>query len=419
MRISRWAMVLGLAGAWTASAEVVPVTLIVNEGQALGPAVVSGVEAPFTDGNGRVGFVGSLDNSERFIWWNTGPVFYSSQALPLVLTGGESTMGVSNTGGFIYSPSVDGNDAVYTHGGVLLKKTDPIPSLPGLYSSFNSRPIMMPDGSAYWIGGTATTPNGSTSNRHLFKAGDPTNPNSITRILGGGDVIEGKTVKTSASNFDYWLSDDGMHHIHILDMNVAANEHVYVDGGFVAQEGNPTGQGDNWSTFDTPSININGNYVFSGDTDGAIATDEYLAYNSTIALREGDTVDGVILGSGGVRAASINNLDQVAFIWGPSSGALGETLFLGDGSNLATAARLLAVGDEIDVDGDGIGDWAVADFNASTAIGPGLSLAEDGLVYVEVDLTAVGGGTEFEAILAIPEPATLVLGLLALALRRR
>lgn len=387
----------GLVG--PASAAQIDATLVVKGGDALGPSVVSGLNTPYTDGNGKVGFLGTLLDSQRFIWWDTGPVFLSGDA-PDTLTGGESNMGVSDTGGFIYSPSANGEDAVYTHGGILLRGTDPVPPLPGLYSTFNSRPQMLPDGTAYWIGGTSTTPGGSSTNRHLFRASDPTDPNTITRVLGGGDVIEGKTIRTTASNFDFWISDNSLHHIHVLDMNVTLNEHVYLDGAFVAQEGGPTGDGDNWATFDIVGVNNDGHYIFTGDTDGATTTDEFVAYDGDIVVREGDTLDGHLLLSGyTLRAAAINDLNQVAHIWGST---LAEHLFFGTGSDLGNSRQVLALGDSVEVTGDGIADYRVIDFNASTVTGPGLDLAEDGFIFVHVDLIPVEGGVEVQAVLKLP-----------------
>jgi hypothetical protein len=418
----QWAALLAVAGCVTAaSAGLVPAVVVTKVGDTVGASTVSSLNSPFTDGNGRVGFVGALADSQRFIWWDTGPVFFSNDALPDVLSGGESSMGISNTGGFIYSPSVNGNDAVFTQFGTLLQKGDPIPPLPGLYSSFNSRPAMLPNGTVYWVGGSTPTQGSSTStNRHLFKTTDPSNPATITRVLGGGDVIEGKTIKTTASNFDFWISDNDQHHIHVLDMDVTLNEHVYLDGGFVAQEGSPTGQGDNWSTFDIVGVNNAGNYIFTGDTDGNASTDEFVAYNGAIAVREGDTLDGHTLATGyTLRAASINNLDQVVHMWGSSTD---EHLFFGLGSALSSSVQLLQTGDQIDTDGDGTADFSITDFQASTVIGPGLSLAEDGWVYVETKMLPIGGGTEIEGIIGIlvPEPGTwCLLGLAALALRRR
>lgn len=425
--MKRTLLIVAAAAVLVSAAQAVaavPALMVLKVGDPAGPSTVSSLNAPFTDGNGKVGFVAALADAQRMIWWDTGPVFFSSDALPDVLTGSEGTMGVSNTGGFIYSPSVNGNDAVYTHGGALLQRGDPIPPLPGLYSSFNSRPTMVADGTAYWVGGSTPT-QGSTSstNRHLFKATDPTNPASITRVLGGGDVIEGKAISTSASNFDYWDSNNG-HHIHVLDMvtgSSANNIHVYVDGAFVAQEGSPTGQGDNWSGFDSPGVNDAGNYIFTGDTDGPTTTDFFLAYNGAIEVREGDVLDGVTLASGfAVRAASLNNLEQVVHIWGLSSN---EHLFFGEAGNLAASTRLLSVGDEIDIDDDLLSDYVITDFEASGAIGPGLDLADDGFIFVEVSVQPVGGGTETEAIIriAIPEPTTLALLLagVLVSLRRR
>lgn len=397
--LSVWVAVFGLIGFATAASGVIrDAAIVLKQGDVLGTSAVSALNTPWTDGNGNVGFVGSLADAQRFIWWNNGPVFFSGNALPLVLTGSESTMGVDNNGGFVYSPAVDGEDAVFTQVGTLLRAGDPLPPLPGLYSSFNSRPTMLPDGTAYWIGGSATTPTGSSSNRHLFRA-DPADPGGMTRVLGGGDIIEGKMIKTTASNFDYWISDNGAHHIHVLDMNVTLNEHVYLDGVFVAQEGSPTGQGDNWSTFDVVGVNNDGHYIFTGDTDGLTATDEFLAYDGLIAVREGDVLDGVTIASGATfRAAAINDLNQVAHLWGVTTA---EWLFFGEGADLAGSSLLLAVADSIDVDGDETADYIVTDFNAAASVGPGLDLSENGLVYVDVDVRPLDSATSVAAILRL------------------
>jgi hypothetical protein len=167
-----------------------------------------------------------------------------------------------------------------------------------------------------------------------------------------------------------------------------------------------------------------GNYAFSGDTDGDSGSDEFVAYNGMISLREGDTIGGVELASGSsVHALSINNLDEVVQIWGSGFGSSAEEyLFFGDADDMLNSTLLLQLGDELDVDGDDLSDYVVIDFNASGTIGPGLDLAEDGYVYVELDLEPVAGGDEFEAVvrLAVPEPSTLaLLALSGLAVLRR
>ena len=383
------------------AAAPVPATIVVMEGDGVGPSTVSAVNAPFTDGNGHVGFVGSLADAQRFIWWDSGPVFFSNDALPEVLTGAESTMGVSDNGGFIYSPSVDGQDAVYTHGGELLKSREPMPNMPGLYSTFNSRPTMLPDGTVHWIGGTAPTPTTASTNRHLLRATDPTDSTTIQALLSGGDVIDGKAIKTTASNFDYWISDNMLHHIHVLDMDVASteNEHVYVDGGFVAQESRPTGQGDNWQSFDIVSINNDGEYIFTGDTSGDAASDEFVACNGQIAVREGDTLHGMTIPSGSsLRAASINNEGRVAHMWGILQE---EQLFFGEVGDLGNSVHLLSTGDSLDVNDDAVADFVVGDFGASAAIGPGLDLAGGAVVYLHVEMTPLGMTTPVKAVIAV------------------
>ena len=106
-----------------------------------------------------------------------------------------------------------------------------------------------------------------------------------------------------------------------------------------------------------------------------------------------------------VNAAAINDLGQAVFIWN-AAGGIEHLFFAADASNLAGAVRLLSTDDLVDVDGDTIADFQVTDFNASTVVGPGLDLAEDSFIYVEVDLAAVGPplGPEVEAIIRLGLP---------------
>lgn len=389
----------GIAASTVAEARLVRANLVLKTGDLVGPGTVSSFSNPFTDGGGAVGFVGALSSGERFVYWDNGPIFFSSQALPLVLTGHEATMGVSNAGGFIYSPSVDGNDAVYTQEGVLLKDGDPFPPNPAIFTTFNSRPTMLPDGTCIWVAGSTETQGGSSSNRHVLKATDPGEPSTITRVLGGGDVIEGKTITNTGSLFNYDVSDNAAHHLQVMTMAVPTNQdlHLYRDGAFVAQEGTPTGQGDNWSGFDAVSVNDSGDYVFAGDTDGPTSTDYYLAYNGQIRIREGSTLDGVLLAAGSaMRALSIDNHGDVAFVWGVSSSA--EHLFLGTAADLAASENLLSLGDSLDVDGDALWDYTLTDFNPSPSVGPGLDLADDQRAFLNVDIQDPAGAS-YEAVL--------------------
>lgn len=428
MKIKSAAIIALAAGSAIATAgePVSPVSgsVVVREGDVIDGSAVSIINAPFTNGLGQMGTVLGLEDGRRAIWYDTGVVFISDETL----TGGESTMGIGNNGQFIYSPSYNGADSVFGQDGVILADGDPAPGYPGgFFSTFNSRPQMIDDGTAFWVGGINDgAGGGSTAQRALFKRGPD---GTIGRVISSGDVIGnsgGLTVDfPSGVDFDYHVSGNGAFMINALtaDAPTASDTLIAVNGAMVAREGGATGQGDNWQNFDNVSINNSGNYVFSGDTDGATASDEFLAYNGQIGLREGMSVDGLTLG-GSVNAASINNLNQAAFIW--STAEATETLFFAtDASDMASSTlALLSVGDLFDEDDDGIGDWIIDDFNASGTIGPGLDLAEDGFLFVEVDLAALDGSGTHEAIISIrvPAPTTAlpfaIAGLLGVRRRR-
>lgn len=389
----------------------VPAKVVVQEGDSppgAGADTVSSLGAPFTDGNGVVGFTGNLTTgggSDNFVWYDDDIVWRNSDAMASTLTGAEGTLGVGDSGEFFYSPSVDGDDSVWSQNGLVLTE-GPAPAFPGgTNNTFNSRPTMIPSGQSYWIAGFDDTGGTTTQGRVLYTSPMASSA-SISVVLRSDDMVGAFTIdRPSGLGFDYQISDDGNHHIHdlLMDTGTTTNDgFLYVDGGLVARETDPTGDGDNWDNFDVVAINDNGNYLFSGDTDGSTASDEFIAYNGTISLREGDTVDGMVLGSS-VNAGSINNRNEAVFIWSVGSE---EALFAAcDGSDLAASVVLLVSGEEVDVDGDGTGDATVTDFNASNIIGPGLWLAEDRRVFVEVDLDF--GAGDLEAILNLDLPCDL------------
>jgi len=386
------------------------IEVVIKEGDVApgtGGLVVLTVNAPFTNGNGRVGFTGSVDNggvTDNFVWYNTGVTWRNSDALPDVVTGAESTMGIGDGGEFIYSPSVNGEDSVWISqgGGTTVFSADDVaPGLIGQFLSFASRPQMNADGTATWVSGFTNAMGGPTQGRVLYTYDGVT----ATPLLASGDNIMGFIIDSpSGVDFDYDFSKDGSHHIQVLLMDTGSSLNdgfIYVDGALVAREGSPTGDGDNWGTLDAVSINDAGNYVFTGDTDGNVATDEFIAYNGAIVVREGDVLDGVQLtSSAALQAVSINNGGQVAHLWTISGGD--ELLFLGVGPSLGTSSTLLArIGDLVDTDGDTFYDAEIVDFNASGIIGPGLDLADDGFIYFEVDLSDLDTAVEVEAIVRL------------------
>jgi len=381
--------------------SIVEAMLVVREGDTtpgVGGTVVS-VNQPFVSGLGDPGFTGNA--AEYFVWFGPGVTWISSDGLPSVLSGAEGTMGIGDLGEFIYSPSTDGDDSVWTDVGFLAVENVQAPGLPaGTNSTFHSRPTMIPSGQAYWVAGHGDGSGGTSSvGRILYTSPDGT-PGSIAVIFRTGDVIDSQTIDSSGVDFDYDFSDNGLHHIHPLDMVGSSDSDgfLYVDGSLVAREGDPNGSGiDNWANFDFVSINDSGAYVFSGDTDGATTTDEFIAFNGTIILREGDTVDGVTLDSGwSVKGAGINNHGQAIFGWG--SGTTEHLFFACDASDLqGTGLLVLSTGDQVDLDGNGTGDATVTDLPAGLI--HNFQLADDGRFFIEVELD--DGGGEVEAIIGL------------------
>ena len=399
----------------TLAAAVEEGTVILQDGDtpagANGP--VTSLNAPFTNGLGQVGFTGGADDgsggADNFVWFNTGIALLDADIITPTLTGAESTMGVGNGGEFIYSPSVDGDDAVWTHNGLLQVEGTQAPGFAaGVNNTFNSRPQMRPNGQSYWVSGFNETGGITTQGRVLYTSSDST-PGNISIVLRSDDMIGGFMIaRPSGIGFDYAFSDNGAHHIQSLLMDTGStvdDGFLYVDGVLVAREGSPSGSGDNWDNFDNVSIDNAGNYLFSGDTDGSPSSDEFIAYSGVIAVREGDILDGQPLSNPTtIHALSLNNFGQAVHLWSIAGGSSEHLFFACDASDLAGSSVLvLSTGDSLDLDGDGFNDATVTDFNASEIIGPGLSLAEDGFLYVEVNLDE--GAGDLESVLRIELPS--------------
>lgn len=372
---------------------------------------ITALNSPISNGLAEVGFLGSADDglggTDQFIWRGTGVQFIDSSVIGQSLTGGESVMGIGDSQQFIYSPSVDGGDAVWTHNGLLLRAATQAPGFAlGTTVTFNSRPTMTPSGAAYWVAGFNETSGTNTQGRVLYVSSDA-QPGTIIPVLRSDDLVGGIPVaRPNGIGFEFSVSDDGQHLAAILSLDTGSSLNdgvIYIDGSFFVQESAPNGMGANWDNFDLVAVNNLGNFVFSGDTTADPATDEFVAINGIVVVEEGDTLGGVTLASPAtVQAASINNLDQLVHLW-QLSGT--EVLFFSCSAVAAgsTSVPVLGLGDSLDFNDDGSADATVVDFNALPSNGPGLSLAEDGAIHVEVDLDF--GGNVAEAIVRLPLPA--------------
>lgn len=378
--------------------------VLLTEGDALAGSTVSSLNPVFTDGQGVPGGIVALADGRRLILYDGAIVFDSGTVVGSVLTGGEATIGIGDGGAFIYSPNVDGEDAVWTQSGLLLRGDDPDPTAPGLFNAFNSRPSMLPDGRAVWVGGYAGSPGGATLGRVLYRATTGATP-VFESLLRTGDLVGGIAIGTTGISFNYQMSDDGDHLAVVLlrdTGSTATDGTVLVDGVIAAEEGSPIGPqapGENWQGFAGVAINNDGDWLLAGDTSGPAATDAFLAYNGELQVREGDTLGGEALPDGSaLRAISINNLGQAVHAWN-TPGNVRKLFFANDASNLQDSVLLLRTGTPLDLDGNGAAEAVLVDILGTFITTTGLSLAEDGSVYVQASYTI--DGTPFESVLRV------------------
>jgi hypothetical protein len=313
----------------------------------------------------------------------------------LVQTSFESFYGISDAGQVCYSASGTGGpvgafDSVWLDGTVLAVEGAPIPSMPGQYWRFASRPGVTATGIPYWVGGTTNTPGGSTQRRGLFYSA------AATVVLYGGTAVPGLPFilgNTDSPTFDYRYSALGTHFIAPVLMQSGSTLHdgamVYdgaglVVAGVLVREQTPVPlaagglPGENWDNFDFCGATEAGDWFFTGDTEPATANDEIICKNGVILYREGQTLDGEVL-SGAIEGAFMNEDGDIAFIWDVQNDTQ-EALFVND-------QLLLREGDAVDLSGDGAVEPAsiLVNFTGISALTMG---PQDGLGEVQIYFTA-------------------------------
>ncbi|MEX1024035.1 MAG: hypothetical protein WD226_03065 [Planctomycetota bacterium] len=317
----------------------------------------------------------------------------------------ESFFGVSGTASVAYSPSctnivtgATGLDGVWLDDTVVAIEDDPIPSLPGKIWRFGSRPGVTTNDLVYWVGGIDDAVTGSSEGGGLFFTDGVTE----TAAVITGDVIAGlPPLDGNGIDFDVRFAPNGQSWIGGLDTSdLSTADYVcaigdvasgvvtpITAGGGMWKEAEPMTAaqgglpGENWDNFDLFGLNDSGSFMITGDTDGPLATDEFLAVDGVIRYREGDVVDGYTL-TGAIEGAYLANDGQVAYVWDVLvAGVSREALFLDD-------RLLLKQDDLVDFDGDGFveSDSVVGGFTGITA----LSSSSDGHIAFIADIN-VGG----------------------------
>ncbi len=406
------ACAFAVASQIAAAQAVVRATPLLSVGDALAGSTVSALNPVFTDGIGTPGALVSLASGARVVWSNGNVLFNSSTVASPVLVGGEAAMGFGNGGRFAYSPAADGNDSIYTQNGVLLAETQPIPGIVGLFSSFNSRPNMLPDGRAFWVGGFTATAGGATQGRILLRA-STVGPSVFESLLRSGDLVNGFAVNTVGIGFGVAMSDDGnqLGTLLILDTGSTLNDSVVrINTDVVAREGDPVGvsaPGENWQAFAGLSINNAGRWLLAGDTDVATAADAFLASNGVLQVREGGVIDGETLDTpAAVRAASVNNRGEAVHVWNANN--IRKAFYAPDAAQLGQSRLIARTGSLLDLNADGISDATLVDILGTFTSVSAVNLAEDGFVYLHASYTE--GANTRESLLRIGLDAVFANG---------
>jgi hypothetical protein len=377
-----------------------------------GGGSVTEISTPFVGSDGSVGFAGTINPdglSQAFVFNESGTPFIDATVSAYTLTGHETTMGLASGGRFIYSPSINGNDGIWTSDGYLIADRDVAPGVSGKFIKFASGPRMYGDGNFSFMAGYANVPGGTTTDRALYrgKLGVP----GLTLVYKTGDVVAGETLRFATPNlsFRYDSSDNALHTIHIAGVGTGSSGLAYVlkDLEWIARPGEAfigtPYENEAWNTFSSVGVNNSGEWIITGESSNfdSPSSNGFVAFNGISSAHENDTLDGVTLTTpAAVRVASVNNLGQVAHLWSVGSGSpTPKVLFVGPGSSLTDSRRIVGSGDVLDFDGDGLGDFRVYDLPESVIAGPGIDLGDDGRVVTRVQLeNAAGGGTRFDAI---------------------
>ncbi len=424
-----------LAGS-AANAQVA--SALIREGDALGGSTVSSVSGLSTNySQGWAAIVNRADGIATvfgdFAGGNGAIIRTEGTFGPLVQTSYESFFRIGNSD-VGYSSSGTGGpagafDSVWVNDTPIAVEGDPVASLPGQFWVFASRPGVTANGTPYWVGGYGATQGGSTQNRGLFYGA------SATPLLLGGQAVPGLSTPlvTSSFPFDYRVSANGTNYITPVTLSgaTATNEGVVINGsaaiagGSSVQKGTivPVASGGNgvetYENVDFVGINEAGDWMITGDTNAAVAGDEYIMKNGTILHREGQLLPGGGTIGGAIDMGFMNESGDWAVIWDVDTK---ESLIF-------NSMRILSVGENVDLTGDGIpeANSILSDFTGIAT----LFLSDRSGNFVDIYFTAdvdVNGTTTltddinaaWRIRVEIPAPGVAgIMGLAGLAALRR
>jgi hypothetical protein len=322
----------------------------------------------------------------------------------------ESFHGLSDAGDPAYSAVADevpagstGLDGVWVGATPVLVEEQAVPSMPGQYSVFGSRPGITADGHPYWVGGISTVQGGSTQNRVLFYGYGAT-----PMFMGGdpvGGVPEAAQINTGGVDFNYRFSAYGTNWVMEVLVNsgsslndgvVVANGTAVTAGGGLMREASPVPvvvgglPGETWDNFDYFGINESGLILVTGDTGTNVSQDEFVLLGEQIVLREGavlSTPSGDFTVNGAIEGAYINEQGDWAATWDvDDSGLVNREALIYNGD------LLLIEGDPVDLSGDGTvePDSLLANFTGISTLAVGDRIAGTVSIYFTADIDTEG-----------------------------
>lgn len=394
----------------TAAAAPPGIRVVAIQGETLVGAdglPVATLGLPVTDGRGRLAFTGTLDDGDQgdgFVW-RAGEILWRASSMPPPTPiGAAPFMGLGDDDEFVLRTQLEGEEALWSHHGPLLRLGDPAPGLPsGAQIEFNRRAMMTPGGTAFWVSQFRDGDGDSGVGRVVYVAADA-DPTSTEVVLRSDDLVAGLPIaRPRGIDIEFRVSRNLRHLIAILELDTGSSQNdgaLYVDGAVAVREGDAAGLFDRWSRFRRVSINDAGDYLFSATTDAPTGVDFVLAYNGEVAIREGQRLDDVRLR----RDATILGLDlddrgRAVHLWSTDGFGPTHLFFTCDAARLDDSVRLLTAPSPV-------AGMRLSRFN-DTGFGPVLWLSPQlDRLYAQVELLdRIGGGIEpLEAIIEIDLP---------------
>ncbi|HPF38817.1 MAG TPA: dockerin type I domain-containing protein [Phycisphaerae bacterium] len=325
-----------------------------------------------------------------------------------------TTIDLDDSGAVLYRAVINGvtEPTLFINGTVLMEEETPITTGPlaGIDWDLVSTQMLSFDGVPYYIARVRTP----IATEHLMRGTD------YQVLLSSGDLLPGlpAIVDDDSTSIESWygISGTGGEYIAEITMDTnnspftTSNDNVVVVSGYalyldrgIVQEGMPIPAsigglvGETWDNFAQLEINDFGQVFLTGDSAAATTEDAFVVFDGQVVLREGDILpEGAV--SGAINHADMNDQGDWVVFW--TVGGVESLILNGE--------VVVQVGDNVDVDGDGIADATVIDdLPALTSISSGmLELSNrdangDVTIYALMRADGLNGNDNVDGIYAI------------------